>query len=147
VRRAGGRSGLMPTETSPWMLTIASDLRLLPLARAFVEGVCRAAGFDDRTTHAIVLAVDEATNNAMRHAHRDRPDAPVRIQCFLLPDALEIRLQDEGDPFDLSAVPDLDPAELRVGGRGVFLMRTIMDELSCEPAGERGNVLRMLKRR
>ena len=137
----------MPTETSPWMLTIASDLRLLPLARAFVEGVCRAAGFDDRTTHAIVLAADEATNNAMRHAHRDRPDAPVRIQCFLLPDALEIRLQDEGDPFDLAAVPDLDPAELRVGGRGVFLMRTIMDELSCEPAGERGNVLRMLKRR
>jgi serine/threonine-protein kinase RsbW len=136
----------MPTETSPWTLTIASDLRLLPLARAFVEGVCRAAGFDDRTTHAVVLAADEATNNAMRHAHRDRPDAPVRIQCFLLPDALEIRLQDEGDPFDLSAVPDLDPAELRVGGRGVFLMRTLMDELSCQPRPDRGNTLRMVKR-
>ena len=137
----------MGCETTPWSLTIASDLRLLPLARAFVEGVCRAANFDDRTTHAIVLAVDEATNNAMRHAHRDRPDAPVRIQCFIRADALEIRLLDEGERFDLNAVPHLDPAELRVGGRGVFLMRTIMDELSCEPNGDRGNILRMLKRR
>ena len=44
------------------------------------------------------------------------------------------------------AVPHLDPAELRVGGRGVYIMRTIMDELTCQPRGERGNVLRMVKR-
>ena len=137
----------MGSNTAPWTLTIPSDLRLLGLARAFVEAVCHVAGFDQPTTHAIVLASDEATNNVMRHAHRDRPDAPLRIQCFIRPDALEIRMHDEGEPFDLAAVPNLDPAELRVGGRGVFLMRTIMDELSCERTGERGNVLRMLKRR
>jgi len=137
----------MACEPTPWSLTIASDLRLLPLARAFVEGVCRAADFDERTTHAVVLAVDEATNNAMRHAHRNRPDAPVRIECFIRADALEIHLHDQGEPFDINAVPELDPAELRVGGRGVFLMRTIMDELTCEPSGTRGNLLRMLKRR
>jgi serine/threonine-protein kinase RsbW len=137
----------MSAETTPWTLTIASDLRLLPMARAFVEGVCRTAGFDDRTTHAVVLAADEATNNVMRHAHRDRPDAPLRIQCYIRSDALEILIYDEGEPFDLAKVPHLDPAELRVGGRGVFLMRTIMDELSVQHSGERGNVLRMLKRR
>jgi serine/threonine-protein kinase RsbW len=137
----------MASETTPWTLTLASELRLLPMARAFVEGVCRTAGFDDRTTHAIVLAADEAVNNVMRHAHRDRPNASLRIQCFIRPDALEIRLHDEGEPFDIAAVPHLDPAELRVGGRGVFLMRTIMDELSVERGGDKGNVLRMLKRR
>ena len=52
---------------------------------------------------------------------------------------------DEGAPFDLPAVPEMDPAELRIGGRGVFLMRTLMDELTCQPRGERGNVLRMVK--
>ncbi|HEX5273636.1 MAG TPA: ATP-binding protein, partial [Gemmataceae bacterium] len=58
----------------------------------------------------------------------------------------EILISDEGAPFDLASVPHLDPAEVRVGGRGVFLMRKLMDELSCLPRGERGNTLRMFKR-
>jgi len=136
----------MVNEGAPWTLTISSDLRLLALARSFVEAVCRVAGCDDKTTHAIVLATDEATNNVMRHAHQGRPDAPIQIQCYFCPDGLEILLLDEGAPFDLSTVPHLDPSELRVGGRGVFLMRALMDELSCRPRGEGGNTLRMFKR-
>ena len=136
----------MAFEPTPWTLTIPSDLRLLTLARAFVEGVCLVAGLDEALTHQIVMAADEAINNVMRHAHQGNPDAPVQIQCFLGPDSVEIRLHDEGEPFDLGAVPHLDPAELRVGGRGVFLMRTLMDELTCEPRPARGNTLRMVKR-
>ncbi len=134
------------TPSLPWTLTIASDLNLLALARAFVEAACQAAGCDEKTTHAIVMATDEATNNVMRHAHRDRPEATIQIQCLPGPDRFEVRLLDEGAPFDLASVPYLNPAELRVGGRGVFLMRTLMDELSCQPRGERGNTLLMIKR-
>lgn len=131
---------------APWTLTISSDLRLLSLARAFVEGVCQAAHFDEKTTYAVVLAADEAINNVMRHAHRGQPDAPIQIQCFFCADGLEIRLIDQGAPFDLAAVPHMDPGEVRVGGRGVFLMRQLMDELTCQPTGPRGNTLRMVKR-
>jgi serine/threonine-protein kinase RsbW len=131
---------------SSWSLTISSDLRLLALARAFIETVCQRAGFDEKNTHAIVLATDEATNNVMRHAHQGDPQASIQIECVLGADGIEIFLHDEGDPFDLSQVPHLDPSELRIGGRGVFLMRTLMDELSCQRRGERGNTLRMLKR-
>ena len=136
----------MPPEPAPWSLTIPSDLRLLSLARAFVEAICQVAGLDEMQTHQVVLAADEATNNVMRHAHHGKPDAPIQIRCRLLPDGIEIHLIDEGQPFNLDAVPHLDPAELRPGGRGVFLMRRLMDELSCQPRGERGNTLRMLKR-
>src|SRR5262245_5595882 len=137
----------MASERAPWTLTIPSDLHLLALARAFIEAVCQGAGLDEVTTNAIVLATDEATNNVMRHAHQGNPNAPIQIQCFVRADHVEIRVLDEGRPFDLSAVPHLDPAELRIGGRGVFLMRKIMDELTCQPRGERGNTLRMVKRR
>jgi serine/threonine-protein kinase RsbW len=136
----------MASEPAPWSLTIPSDLRLLALARAFVEAVCQVAGLDKRTTDHIVLATDEATNNVMRHAHRGRPEMLLQIQCFIRADQIEIRLHDEGPPFDLSNVPHYNPAELRVGGRGVFLMRRLMDELSVSPRGERGNTLRMIKR-
>jgi serine/threonine-protein kinase RsbW len=137
----------MAVKSEPWNLTIASDLRLLALVRAFIEGACQVAAFDAATTDAVVMATDEAVNNIMRHAHRGRPDATLQVQCFLHPDSIEIRLLDEGEPFDLASVPDLNPAELRIGGRGVFLMRALMDELSCQPRGEHGNTLRMVKRR
>jgi anti-sigma regulatory factor (Ser/Thr protein kinase) len=136
----------MASEPVPWSLTIPSDLRLLALARAFIEAVCHVAGLDKRTTDQVVLAVDEATNNVMRHAHRGRPETLMQIQCFIGPDQIEVRLLDEGAPFDLSAVPYLNPAELRPGGRGVFLMRRLMDELTVLPRDERGNTLRMVKR-
>ena len=136
----------MASQGAPWTLTIPSDLRLLSLARSFVSTFCDAAGLDEPTTNGIVLACDEATNNVMRHAHLDHPDAQVQLQCRLRDDHIEILIHDEGQPFDLSSVPHLDPSELRVGGRGVFLMRAIMDELSCQPRGERGNTLRMVKR-
>lgn len=135
----------MAAEPAPWNLTIASDLRLLALVRSFLEGVCLVAGCDEKTTDAIVMATDEAVNNVMRHAHRGRPEAAIHLQCFLHPDRVEVHLLDEGAPFDLAAVPHLDPAELRIGGRGVFLMRTLMDELSCQPRGTQGNTLRMVK--
>ncbi|MCC6418102.1 MAG: ATP-binding protein [Gemmataceae bacterium] len=120
---------------------------MLSVARAFVEAVAQTYGLDRSTVHAVVLATTEAVSNIIRHAHQDRPDAHLQIQCQLRADAFELSFLDEGEPFDISAVPHLDPTELRVGGRGVFLMRALMDELSCCPRGERGNTLRMVKRR
>ena len=136
----------MASESPPVTLTIPSDLRLLTVARAFVEAVCQAHGLDKSTTHAIVLATGEAVSNIVRHAHRHRPEAQLQLQCRVRPGVFEIALSDEGEPFDLAAVPHLDPGELRAGGRGVFLMRALMDELSCQPRGPRGNTLRMVKR-
>jgi anti-sigma regulatory factor (Ser/Thr protein kinase) len=136
----------MHAESRPWTLTMPSDPCRLGMARGFVESVCEAAGLDRGATDAVVLAFHEAASNVIRHAHGGNPDASIQVRCFLHADALEIHLIDEGRPFDLAAVPHLDPAELRIGGRGVFLMRTLLDELTCQPHGERGNTLRMVKR-
>ena len=101
----------------------------------------------ESTTDAIILALHEAVSNVIRHAHRDVPGASLQIACALDDERIEIHLRDEGEPFDLAAVPSLNPAEMRLGGRGVFLMRTLMDELHCEPLPEKGNHLRMVKYR
>lgn len=136
----------MAEESQPMTLTIPSDLRLLGLVNDFIEAVCQIGGLDAKTTTAVVLATNEAVSNVIRHAHRDHPEAFVQIQCRLDSGAVEICLLDEGEPFNLEAVPYLDPAEIRVGGRGVFLMRSLMDELDCRPRGGRGNALHMVKR-
>jgi len=133
-------------EAYPFSLTIPSELRLLPVARQFVEAVCQAGGFDSAAVNAVVLAVNEAAGNVIRHAHRDRPTTPLLLQCRLVADGIEVQILDEGPTFDLNTVPRLDPGEVRVGGRGVYLMRQLMDELTCEPRAQGGNLLRMVKR-
>src|SRR5438105_4605139 len=110
----------MGPDSLPMTLTIPSDLRRLSIARAFIEAVCESAGLDPSVTSAVVLATHEAASNIIRHAHRDRPQAQLQIQCHLCAEGIEVTLLDEGEPFDLSAVPHLNPAELRIGGRGVF---------------------------
>jgi anti-sigma regulatory factor (Ser/Thr protein kinase) len=137
----------MDLDSRPWTLTLPSELRLLPLARVFVEAACQAARLEPAVADAVVLAAHEAASNVIRHAHRCDPARYFQMHCYLRPDGVEIHLLDEGDPFDIDAVPQLNPAELRIGGRGLFLMRALMDELSCRPRGERGNTLRMVKRR
>ena len=144
--RAPNRRVVMAATAPPLTLTIPSELRMLSVARAFIEAVCQVNNLDKATTHAVVLATSEAASNVIRHAHHDRPQAQLQIECLLAPDHMEVCLLDEGDPFDLAAVPHLDPSEIRVGGRGVFLMRALMDELVCQPRGEHGNALRMVKR-
>ena len=146
VQFAHGKPGMSSTPLT-WSLTITSDLRLLAVARSFMESICHAGRLNDATTDAIILAFHEAASNIIRHAHRDLPGASLHIACALDDERIEIHLRDEGNPFDLGSVPSLNPAEVRIGGRGVFLMRTLMDELSCEPLPDRGNHLRMVKYR
>jgi anti-sigma regulatory factor (Ser/Thr protein kinase) len=130
----------------PSTLTVPSDLAYLAVARNFVEEFCRDQNLEPALVHNIVLAVNEAISNIMRHAHRGRPSAAVQVQCWLRDDRIEIHLLDEGPPFNFDALPALDPAEVRIGGRGVFLMRSLMDEITCAPRPEGGNRLRMVKR-
>jgi len=129
----------------PFALTLPSDLNFLPLARAFIETVCHAHGFDRGFAEAVELATHEGLQNIIRHAHAGRDNALLEIQAMPFDDGLEIRLLDEGEPFDVGAVPFLEPGELRVGGRGVYLIRRLMDELQSEPRRPCGNMLRMVK--
>lgn len=137
----------MPQQNARFTLTLPSDARMLSVARSFVEGICQSNQLDRRVTFAVVMCTGEAISNIIRHAHKNRGDAMIEIQCKLDVDSLEILLLDEGDPFDITKVPHLEPGELRLGGRGVYLMRSMMDELACTPRKGRGNVLRMVKRR
>jgi serine/threonine-protein kinase RsbW len=137
----------MSADPKSLTLTLPSDVRMLSVARAFVEAVCQAHQLEKPVMHALVLATGEAVSNIVRHAHRNRSDAHLEIRFTVGSEAIEIAFLDEGEPFHLESVPELDPSELRVGGRGVYLMRALVDELSCQPRADRGNTLRMVKRR
>ena len=128
-------------------LTLPSDLRMLSVARNFVEAVCQACTLERGVMHALVLSTGEAVSNIVRHAHRDLNHAEMRIHLDIQSDGVLITFFDQGRPFDIATVPELPPGELRIGGRGVYLLRTLMDEVQCGPRDDQpGNKLRLFKR-
>jgi len=136
----------MASDRPPFVLTVPSHPAHLAQARAFVVSACRTGGLDADTAANFALAVHEALINVIRHAHREQVELPMEIHCYPCPDRIEVHILDEGDPFDLATVPHLDPGEMRLGGRGVFLIRALTDEVRCQPRDGRGNVLCLVKK-
>jgi serine/threonine-protein kinase RsbW len=129
-------------------IALPSEMRMLSVARTFVEAVCQTWQMERSVLHTLVLVTGEAVTNIVRHAHRNRPIAQMEVRLEIASDRVVLTFTDQGEPFDIDAVPHMNPSELRIGGRGVYLMRTLMDEVSCGPraAGQAGNTLRLVKR-
>jgi len=136
----------LPREPTVVSLTVPSQLASLARVRTFIESFCHEHMLNSEVIAAIVLAVHEAVANVIRHAHQYCADLPINIRCSRTLDAIEVVVEDEGECFDISAVPAIDPKQIREGGRGVYLMRTLMDKLTSCCREDGGNTLRMVKR-
>ncbi len=125
-------------------LTITSHPRWMRLVRRVVEEFAQEAGFNATASQAITLAVGEAIGNVIKHAYGGRVDRKLSLACSSNGVGIEVRIEDCGEPFDPLARTPLPPEEIRPGGRGIFLMRSIMDELDYQRQGDT-NIVRMRK--
>jgi len=125
-------------------LNFTSDPRWLRMVRAMIQEISRQAGFDDGERCDITIAVDEALSNVMKHAYKGDPNGPVSLLCNTEDGRLEIVLRDQGQAIDPKHLEPPPPDELRVGGRGIFLMRSTMDEVEFE-RNDNENLVRLCK--
>jgi serine/threonine-protein kinase RsbW len=112
-------------------MTLESELSSVDPVEAKAEQLARDAGFDEDTSSQIAMVVREAVINAILHGNQNDPAKQVHVSFGLDDEALRIRVADEGSGLDPESVPDpLAPENLlRSSGRGIFLMRAIMDEV------------------
>jgi serine/threonine-protein kinase RsbW len=82
--------------------------------------------------------------NAIRHANVDDPNKEVHIIITILGRILNIKVFDQGQGFDISSLPAPDFKGLNEHGRGVFIIRSLMDQVSYRKS-DCGNVLEMKK--
>jgi serine/threonine-protein kinase RsbW len=94
-------------------------------------------GLDEEASYHFELCAVEAVTNSIRHAYHNQPGQPVRTQIVVETERIELRVADRGSPIpeERRASPHLvvDPANLdsiQEGGRGIFLMHELMDEVS-----------------
>lgn len=95
----------------------------------------------------LLLAVSEVCNNIIRHGFKDAGDGEIEIQAFWEKDQVRVTVVDTAPPFTppYEVAPSLlDP--LMDSGRGLFLIGTLMDEISYQSLGERGNRTVLVKR-
>lgn len=94
----------------------------------------------------IEVALGEALANAVIHGNREHSSKRVSVTCRCTRDGeVSIRVQDQGHGFDTDTVPDptIPANRFSTSGRGIYLMRTLMDAVHF---GEKGTVVHMLKR-
>ena len=150
-------------KTLGYKLRFIEDLKVLPYAREHIEfelpsdlslmnGVLHyliervaSLGIIRPERSNLFIALDEAFVNAVKHGNKNDASKLVRITADLSTKEARFQIEDEGEGFDPTSIPDpLDPANLfKTSGRGVLLIYNIMDEVAYN---ERGNRLTMVKR-
>ena len=129
-------------------LVLPSHIEAVADAAAAVTGFIRDCGAPDDAAFGIEMAVREAVTNAMVHGNQEDEAKSVEVVFNCHDNELEIEVRDQGTGFDLSSVPDpTDAANLmKTSGRGIFLMRTFMDDVQYVHRPEGGTAVRMSKR-
>ena len=128
-------------------LTVASRFESIELVQAVVDDLLEQADLDSETRHWVGLAVREAVANAIKHGNRVDESKRVRIEARVEATEVVVRITDQGPGFDLAEVKDpLAPENLlRPGGRGIFYMRQLMDQVDFR-FGEDGGTEVVLKK-
>jgi len=112
-------------------LTLPSTPKSIGKVESFLKKVNRSQHLDEIQFHKVMVSLTEAVNNAIVHGNRSNPLKKVLITCEVLPGWLLFMIDDQGKGFKPEAVGNpLKKENLMLeSGRGIFLMRTLMDKV------------------
>ena len=133
-------------------LQIHSNFDMLDFVQVVSDRLGQMAGMDEDTIHWIGVAVRESVINAIKHGNREDYFKLVTVEFAFLPPAkpgeLIVRVLDQGEGFDPEEIADpLAPENLlKSSGRGIFFMRSFMDDVTLRRASEGGMEVRMVKK-
>jgi serine/threonine-protein kinase RsbW len=132
----------------PVTLTCNTEIRFIDLIQVVGAELIKHMSFTPEDGEKIWLAVQEGITNAMRHGNGMDSSKTVTVLFVPSPEQLEIRISDQGRGVDLESVPDPNLPEnlLKPCGRGIFLMKQVMDLVEMT-ATEQGNTLVLIKHR
>lgn len=114
-------------------LVVKSRTENLSVIRDFISSNAAEAGLEFNDIENVMLAVDEACTNIIKHAYKFKPDGKIEIAFKFNSKKIQITIIDHGSTFDPDTVPDPDLQKYyrngKVGGLGMYLMKTLMDDV------------------
>lgn len=133
-------------------IEFGSAFDMLDFVQVVSDHVGRMVGLDEDSLHWVSVAVRESVVNAIKHGNKNDESKRVIVEFTPLPmdepEELVIHVKDEGEGFDPQDVADpLAPENiLKSSGRGIFLIRSFMDDVQLHRGEERGMEVRMVKK-
>jgi serine/threonine-protein kinase RsbW len=133
-------------------LQFRSAFDMLDLVQVVADRVARMVGLDEEALHWIEVAVRESVINAIKHGNRNDEGKFVFVEFTSRPAGcvteFVVRVRDQGEGFDPETLPDpLAPENLmKASGRGIFFMKSFMDDVVLRRAPEGGMEVQMIKR-
>ena len=133
-------------------IEFGSAFDMLDFVQVVSDHIGRMAGLDEDSRHWVSVAVRECVVNAIKHGNQNDESKRVVVEFSPVPahdpDELVIRVEDEGEGFDPEAIADpLAPENiLKSSGRGIFLIRSFMDDVQLQRGHTRGMEIRMVKK-
>jgi serine/threonine-protein kinase RsbW len=106
----------------------------------FIEELRVECGFREDVCGNVIIAVTEAVNNSIYHGSKCNPEKKFSLRVFrIAPYKISISVEDDGPGFNPESLPDPTSPDLidKPGGRGVFLMRNLADQVVFEEEGRR----------
>ena len=126
---------------------LPSQLKAVPQFVLKVVNDLKALSLSEKEIFNIRLSLNEALINAIKHGNKLNPDLSVAVKIQTQGDYLTIEIKDEGGGFDFNHLPDPTRQEnlLKTAGRGVFLIRNLMDRVDFFDQGRGIKMVKLLK--
>ena len=134
-------------ETGPIRMSLSSRFENIEMAQHLCGKLLEGWELNEETTHWILMALREALANAIKHGNGQDMAKRVHLEMEVKDHTLRIRIRDEGTGFDPAGVADPLAQENRfkTSGRGIFYMKTFMDDVRFERADTGGMQIVLVK--
>ncbi|KXX68055.1 ATP-binding protein [Flammeovirga sp. EKP202] len=122
----------------PFKLKIPSLIENVRIAESFIDQARDEFNFNDDIYGNIMIAVTESVNNAIIHGNRNEKEKNVHLELDVSDKEISFTVEDEGKGFDYDSLPDpTAPENLdKPGGRGIFLIKHLADEVEFSNEGK-----------
>lgn len=141
------KSDKTKSETGPVTLTVPSHPKYLYVVRSALYPILIDAGFGRKDARRIILAVDEACSNIIKHAYEGDHTKSITMTVIDDADRFTVRLRDYGRKVDTSKIAPRDLADIRPGGLGTLFMGAAFDSVNYDTDQEPGTLLTLEKKK
>jgi len=130
-------------------LVVKSSTSNLVLIRDFIKSAAKNVSLNDDTINKIVLAVDEACTNVIKHAYHFSTEGIIYLKIKISDNKFMITIIDEGEHFNPNLVPEPNIKQFhkqkKSGGLGIYLMKKLMDDVSYSSTDNNRNQVVLVK--
>src|SRR3990167_3279118 len=126
------------------VLKLPTEVKYIKKASSNILEAVKPYNLGEDKLYDIRLSVEEAVRNAMVHGNSNDANLSVKVKYWIKDEKLNVEVEDEGAGYDLGSLPDPTEGDniMKGSGRGVYLIRRLMDEVKFNEAG---NSIKMVK--